>query len=435
MLNRHREKENYSEQNDYRARDRATCIWPSRCKPQRCGSTSEQLRRSDRTVDFSGRADQVPRFSACCLIVEIRTDYYQPSDAPDKPVRLKLSYCGCLYADLGCFAWDDYLDHRRTTLGPDAIVLLAEFGEWQEQPAPSVLDCEEATRKRTIVFSLFSAGVLIAEGSERHLREERLLSSWSRWSPAARYFHYGTRSDHGTSFVPPEEHRRTLMESLPQSPPPPAFVPLQGTYLELPTDAEDDLWKSHSLVEALEKRRSYRAFTKGSVSLRTLSTLLKLTGGVVDIRERTQTVFKRSPSGGGRHPTEIYICAMLIEDLVPGIYRYLPKEHGLALVGAVPGREVLIDACGSQSWIADANFMLFYTSILARNIWKYKTARSYRTLLLDVGHLDQTLLLTAAALGLGATFTAALRDEAVEEILACDLSAELVMGCAVVGTL
>jgi SagB-type dehydrogenase family enzyme len=103
--------------------------------------------------------------------------------------------------------------------------------------------------------------------------------------------------------------------------------------------------------------------------------------------------------------------------------------------GVVPGREVLIDACGSQSWIADANFMLFYTSILTRNIWKFKTARSYRTLLLDVGHLDRTLLLSAAALGLGATFTAALRDESVEKILACDLSTELVMGCAVVGTL
>jgi hypothetical protein len=79
--------------------------------------------------------------------------------------------------------------------------------------------------------------------------------------------------------------------------------------------------------------------------------------------------------------------------------------------------------------------LVFYTSILARNIWKYKTARSYRTLLLDVGHLDQTLLLSAAALGLGATFTAALRDEAVEKILAFDLATELVMGSAVVGTL
>jgi nitroreductase len=43
-------------------------------------------------------------------------------------------------------------------------------------------------------------------------------------------------------------------------------------------------------------------------------------------------------------------------------------------------------------------------------------------------------MVAISALGLDATFTAALRDEAVEEILACDLSTELVMGCAVVGT-
>jgi hypothetical protein len=53
---------------------------------------------------------------------------------------------------------------------------------------------------------------------------------------------------------------------------------------------------------------------------------------------------------------------------------------------------------------------------------------------LDAGHLSQTVYLLAAALGLGATFTAAMRDETVEDLLGIDAADELVMGCSVIGT-
>jgi nitroreductase len=52
---------------------------------------------------------------------------------------------------------------------------------------------------------------------------------------------------------------------------------------------------------------------------------------------------------------------------------------------------------------------------------------------LDVGHLSQTVYLLAAALGLGATFTAAIQDEKLEDLLGIDATDELVMGCSVIG--
>jgi SagB-type dehydrogenase family enzyme len=66
-------------------------------------------------------------------------------------------------------------------------------------------------------------------------------------------------------------------------------------------------------------------------------------------------------------------------------------------------------------------------------MWKYSTPRTYRMLHLDVGHLSQTFYLLAAALGLGMTFTAAIRDERLEDLLGIDAARELVMGCSVIG--
>jgi len=53
---------------------------------------------------------------------------------------------------------------------------------------------------------------------------------------------------------------------------------------------------------------------------------------------------------------------------------------------------------------------------------------------LDAGHMNQTLSLTATALGLRTTFTATIRDELVEELIGCDPATEFAIGCALVGT-
>ena len=84
--------------------------------------------------------------------------------------------------------------------------------------------------------------------------------------------------------------------------------------------------------------------------------------------------------------------------------------------------------------MAGANAIIFYTSVIARNQWKYPIPRTYRILLMDVGHLSQTVYLLATALGLRITFTAALRDEMVEELVGCDPVHEIVVGASILGT-
>ena len=40
--------------------------------------------------------------------------------------------------------------------------------------------------------------LLVAEGSDAHAREQEVLARWGEWGPAARHFHFATRTPRGT---------------------------------------------------------------------------------------------------------------------------------------------------------------------------------------------------------------------------------------------
>jgi SagB-type dehydrogenase family enzyme len=72
-------------------------------------------------------------------------------------------------------------------------------------------------------------------------------------------------------------------------------------------------------------------------------------------------------------------------------------------------------AVGGQQWFADAHVLVALAPRFARNFWKYRNhPKAYRVTILDVGHLSQTLLLSAIELGLGAYITAAINEVDIE---------------------
>ena len=38
-------------------------------------------------------------------------------------------------------------------------------------------------------------------------------------------------------------------------------------------------------------------------------------------------LYKRSPSGGARHPVEVYLMSLRVRGLRPGLYHYHPGHH------------------------------------------------------------------------------------------------------------
>lgn len=130
-------------------------------------------------------------------------------------------------------------------------------------------------------------------------------------------------------------------------------------------------------------------------------------------------VKKTSPSGGALHPTEAYLIVQQVEGLAPGLYHYRAGDHAVQRLPWEGTPDELNAfarlAVVGQQWFADAHVLVVLAPRFARNFWKYRNhSKAYRVTILDVGHLSQTLFLSATEQGLGAFITAAINEVDIE---------------------
>lgn len=107
------------------------------------------------------------------------------------------------------------------------------------------------------------------------------------------------------------------------------------------------------LKEVIAKRRSRRKFTDKPLTLEELSFLLWSTQGVKEVRGNRAT-FRTVPSAGARHPFETYLAIHNVEDIKPGLYRYLALEHKLLFLKEI--KELprkLIEASLDQRFVGE----------------------------------------------------------------------------------
>ena len=132
-------------------------------------------------------------------------------------------------------------------------------------------------------------------------------------------------------------------------------------------------------------------------------------------------VKKNSPAGGGLHAVEAYLLVQRAEGLKPGFYHYLSMEHALEPMQELTAEEAASYAhrfVAGQNWFANVPVMVVMTARFDRLFWKYRRhTKAWRVVHLDVGHLSQTMYLSAADLGLGAFVTAAINDRLIETAL------------------
>ena len=158
--------------------------------------------------------------------------------------------------------------------------------------------------------------------------------------------------------------------------------------------------------------------------------------GTVDAPNFGRLLHKTSPSGGARHPGEVYVAALDVDGLAPGLYHYDAKDHTLAQLRAGSAsrmRKQVLRLTVGQTHAARAGAVCFMTAVFPRSMYKYRSARAYRVVTLETGHLGQTFCLLATWLGLAPFTTAALADSAIEQALGIDGASESVLYVAGVG--
>lgn len=282
---------------------------------------------------------------------------------------------------------------------------------------------------RSSLSQLVKQGLLLAKGSPEEAQDSRFAKEWSSWLPEGS-FHFATKD---APYVPGDLSLDRLKAVLPKTPQPKFFKSVKGAKkISLPART----LPNDEFVKVLMARKTHRRFSNQELTLETVSQLLSLVWGVtghIDSPVFGKLLRKTSPSGGARHPGEVYLMALRVKGLKAGLYHYHPAHHHLEAIGTGATRDKAWRYCARQNYVRNAAALFLMTAVFERTMWKYPHARAYRVVLLDAGHLCQTFCLVATWLGLAPFCTAALKDTLIEKDLGIDGIRESVLYVAGVG--
>jgi SagB-type dehydrogenase family enzyme len=324
----------------------------------------------------------------------------------------------------------NYATAIRVAASPIVSRLLHVCGGWQSLDAigSELRECTAGTL-RSAVDDLVEHSLLI-RSDQKPAGGERAMQQWEPWNPAAGFFHFSTKDSRYPEH--PAAAARLWRDRGPTSRMPSAVKTYAGApRVKLPQAAI-----AGEFPRVLLERRTWREFSPRRVELQELATLLQLTWGVQlwgIVSGSGRIALKTSPSGGARHPGEVYVLALRVKGLERGLYHYAADRHVLAqLRKGATAREVAAYLPG-QPWYRSAAALLLMTAVFPREQWRYQFARAYRAVLLDAGHLCQTCCLTATWLGLAPFCSLAFPDSRVEQDLGIDGVSESMLYIAGVG--
>ncbi len=134
------------------------------------------------------------------------------------------------------------------------------------------------------------------------------------------------------------------------------------------------------------------------------------------------SLLKSIPSGGARHPTEVFLAAFDLEGIPAGVYHYDVEHHRLESIRPGDSRAAFesatLDLFGKHDTPPAA--LLVFTSLVERAMWRYRDPRSFRAILVDVGHAVMAYRQVARMLGFRTYAYQKMRDRAVCELLGID---------------
>lgn len=197
-----------------------------------------------------------------------------------------------------------------------------------------------------------------------------------------------------------------------------------------------------SYGSVLQNRKTSRHFDGSSISVQVLSDLLFVGFGYIHGKawpEFQSSPFKElwrrksSPSATGSQAIEVYIIITHVRGLASGVYKYDPEEHQLWLLQESFDDNKLAYAVNDQFWVKGSACSFFLVANLERGWFKDPTARVLSNAYLEAGHISQTLLLTATALGLSTWLSAVMREYYLQPIMQISGNQQLLTSVVSVG--
>ncbi|HEY3415410.1 MAG TPA: SagB/ThcOx family dehydrogenase [Armatimonadota bacterium] len=161
------------------------------------------------------------------------------------------------------------------------------------------------------------------------------------------------------------------------------------TTITLPTP---EFTSKVTVEEALQQRRSVRAYAKEALTLQQVSKLLWSAQGITEPKRGLRT----APSAMATYPLRVYLFAGNVADLPAGVYRYIPQGHKLELVAAGDQRGNV----GVQPTAINAPADFLFTADTSAVAKRFGADTAKKFAYIEIGHAAQNVLLEEVALNL-----------------------------------
>jgi SagB-type dehydrogenase family enzyme len=314
---------------------------------------------------------------------------------PAPTQRLRLSRFAHVRRDGDALVLESPRAHARVVLGgPFALGLLAGLAvPTSTEAAMERLAPRDVPPTLALMRLLARSGFLLESEPDGATEEER--------HPSLALWEFHDLLFHASSRRPLYGRRRGGTFRLAGTIAPlPAVAPATEPAIPLPRpDLEQLLRDDPPLAQVMERRRSQREPGEHPLTLAQLGELLYRCARVREVRplEQGEVSSRPYPSGGARHPLELYASVRDCEGLEPGFYHYEPLGHRLERrSGMTPAVKTLLEArLGSRP----PQVLLTLAARFPRTSYKYESI-AYTLILKEAGILLQSLSLAATAMGL-----------------------------------
>jgi SagB-type dehydrogenase family enzyme len=143
-----------------------------------------------------------------------------------------------------------------------------------------------------------------------------------------------------------------------------------------------------------------------------------LNGDAISIDDFSAMIYAGAESGPllTQNLIETYFLVHNVEELIPGIYRFFPKQEEVRLIQAGDFKKESGQFCLGQELGSNASVVVIYTSHLPRAVTRFGN-RAYRYLHLDAGHMGHRINLCAVKRSLGVSGIGGFFDDMINKQL------------------
>ena len=170
------------------------------------------------------------------------------------------------------------------------------------------------------------------------------------------------------------------------------------------------------------------------LSMRLLASLLYFSAGITKRKPYPggEILFRAAACTGALYHIELYLVCGDLPELRAGVYHFGPGDFALRCLRQGDYRQLVVQATGGESAVAEAPLTVICTGTFWRNAWKYR-ARTYRHCFWDTGTMLANLLAMSAAHAVPAKVVMGFVDDTIDRLLGLDTEREVALALVTLG--